>query len=104
MKGIGNKEIVYEEMKKAINQLIAHHSVIFMPSRLITWVSSEPFQLGTYIAYDLNKIFNVNKTPTINSDIYEKPLLIPADTFLFSKRFKDFDKYKSMKAQLNENY
>ena len=47
--GMGNE--------KAINQLIAHHSIIFEPKKLIVWVSTSPWQLGEYVAYDLNKIF-----------------------------------------------
>ena len=47
--GMGNE--------KAINQLIAHHSIIFEPKKLLVWVSTSPWQLGEYMAYDLNKIF-----------------------------------------------
>ena len=39
--------------EKAINQLIAHHSIIFKPSKLQVWVSTYPFQLGQYVGSSL---------------------------------------------------
>lgn len=91
--GMGNE--------KAVNQLIAHHSVIFKPEELKVWVSTSPFQLGEYLCYDLNKVFdeaNIVKTSKI---IYEDNLTIPADTFLYSEYFKDFNRFKEIRAQLN---
>ncbi len=85
--------------EKAINQLIAHHSVIFKPSNLQVWVSTYPFQLGQYVAYDLNKIFIPSPNPfpkgrgTLahhKKEIYEKDIVIPPDSFLFSNDFKKY--------------
>ncbi|MEI9910600.1 MAG: hypothetical protein WDO71_13545 [Bacteroidota bacterium] len=44
-------------MKKPLNQLIAHHSIVFEPQKLLVWVSTSPWQLGQYVAYDLKKVF-----------------------------------------------
>ncbi len=76
--------------EKAINQLIAHHSIIFKPSKLQVWVSTYPFQLGQYVAYDLNKIFNVSNIARQKQEIFEKALVIPPDSFLFSNDFKKY--------------
>lgn len=48
--GIGNE--------KSINQFIAHHSIVFQPEKLRFWVSTQPWQLGEYICYDLNNVFD----------------------------------------------
>lgn len=57
--GLNNNDIgICNE--KSLNQYIAHHSVVFQPEKLRIWVSSSPWQLGEYICYDLNKIFNKN--------------------------------------------
>ncbi|MDD3876137.1 MAG: C45 family autoproteolytic acyltransferase/hydrolase [Bacteroidales bacterium] len=84
----------------AINQLIAHHSVIFEPSRLMVWVSTNPYQLGRYVAYDLNKIFNNRFVREDNSEIYETAFEIPADSFLLSQEYVNFERYKRFKQIL----
>lgn len=84
----------------AINQLIAHHSVIFKPDSLLVWVSTSPWQLGKYVAYDLNKIFNL-KVENILPEIYSSERTIPADTFLYSDQFLQFEKFRQMNKQLS---
>ena len=44
--------------EKALNQLIAFHSVVFEPTKLRLWVSTAPWQLGEFVCYDLGKIFS----------------------------------------------
>jgi len=91
--GLHNKNIGLGN-EKAINQLIAHHSVIFKPKQQIIWVSSNPYQLGEYIAYDLNKIFNEHKNPKNAKIIAEKKLNIAADEFKNSPNFKKFKLFR----------
>jgi tetratricopeptide (TPR) repeat protein len=88
--------------KLAINQLIAHHSVVFKPDSLLAWVSASPWQLGKYVAYDLNEIFDL-KTEDIHTqhEIYSLARNIPADTFLISEDFKQFIKYREMSRQIS---
>jgi isopenicillin-N N-acyltransferase-like protein len=94
-KGIDNADIGMGN-EKAINQLIAHHSIVFEPKKLIVWVSTSPWQLGQYIAYDLNKVFAL-KGKTNNDEIMEADLTIPADSFLTTRAFHDFEKYRNYK-------
>jgi len=56
-KGVGNAELGLSN-EKAINQLKAHHSVIFIPEKLIMYVSASPYNLGEYMAYNINNIFD----------------------------------------------
>jgi hypothetical protein len=47
--------------EKALNQLLAHHGIVFKPEELKVWVSTNPYQLGEFVAYDLNEVFS-NRT------------------------------------------
>jgi hypothetical protein len=82
--------------EKAVNQLIAHHSVIFDPKNKIVWVSTSPWQLGMLIAYDLNKVFNMNGLK-YNHEINDSLLTIAADSFLNSNKYHDFLKFRIQK-------
>ncbi|HEY0031463.1 MAG TPA: C45 family autoproteolytic acyltransferase/hydrolase [Bacteroidia bacterium] len=95
-KGIDGKNIGMGN-EKALNQLIAHHSVIFKPAKLQVWVSTNPFQLGQYVCYDLNKVFAEAPVLKEKKELYEKELNIPADTFLYSQEFAKFKAYKLMR-------
>jgi isopenicillin-N N-acyltransferase like protein len=94
--GLGGKNIGMGN-EKSINQLIAHHSVIFKPAQKIVWVSTGPWQLGEYVAYDLNKIFTEFKGLKIKTEIITPSLTIAADSFLLSADYKNFLKYNKYK-------
>lgn len=89
--GMGNE--------KAINQLIAHHSIVFEPKKLIVWVSTSPWQLGQYVAYDLNKIFAL-KGIKENREIADSSLTIAADSFLLTPAYKNFEVFRNIKQQI----
>lgn len=80
--GLGNE--------KALNQLMAHHGVIFKPSELKMWVSNNPYQLGAFDAYDLNTVFKSKELKPI------KNLELPKDDFINSKDFKRYKKFKEL--------
>ncbi|MEO5787857.1 hypothetical protein [Gelidibacter sp.] len=62
--GLNDKAIGYGN-EKALNQPLAHHAIVFKPEELKVWVSANPYQLGEFIAYDLNTVFNDrNKNPS----------------------------------------
>ncbi|AHM59750.1 putative choloylglycine hydrolase [Flammeovirgaceae bacterium 311] len=89
-KGLNNKDIGLGN-EKAINQLIAHHSVIFSPEELVVWVSCAPYQLGDYVAYDLKKIF-ADSLETANTPYaYSDSLTIGADPFLASAEYRQYE-------------
>ena len=92
-KGLQNADLgLANEM--AINQFIAHHSVIFQPERRIMWVSTSPWQCGKYVAYDLNKIFS--DSIDFLREISEPEQTIPADTFMEQPEFKQLLTYKKL--------
>lgn len=89
--GMGNE--------KAINQLIAHHSVVFEPKKLIVWVSTAPWQLGQYVAYDLNKIFTMHGMKE-NKEVTDSSLSIAPDSFLLTQAYRDFVVFRNIKQQM----
>jgi hypothetical protein len=89
MKGLHNTEIGLGN-EKAINQLIAHHSIIFQPKQLKVWISTSPYQLGEYVCYDLNNVFDIKNMT--NQEIYEAKR-ISSDPFLGTKAYVDFTKF-----------
>jgi hypothetical protein len=86
----------------SINQLIAHHSVIFKPDSLLVWVSASPWQLGEFVVYDLNKIFNLNLNSDIEIEITHRSRNIAPDPFLKTEKYTQFLEFRSMTAQLKK--
>lgn len=91
-----NDEFIGMGNEKAINQLICHHSVIFDPKHKIVWVSTSPWQLGQYNAYDMNKIFAM-KGLEQNHEINENLLTIQQDKFLSTSNYTAFLKFRKQK-------
>lgn len=87
--GLGNE--------KAINQLIAHHAVIFKPKNLLMWVSTTPYQCGEFICYDLNDVFAKIKDLESDTKISVDSLTIPADPFIFSRQYTNYIRFKNLK-------
>lgn len=86
---------------KAINQLLAHHGVVFQPEKRLMWVSANPFQLGAFVCYDLRKVFSdsVEYVPSTKVD----SLIVPADGFLGTIEYQRFLRYKELKNRLFNN-
>ncbi|MFV0219369.1 C45 family peptidase [Empedobacter falsenii] len=85
--------------EKALNQLLAHHAVVFQPDKRLVWVSSNPYQLGEFTAYDLNKIFNDSiSNYTLNVD----SLRIEKDAFVLSDNYSNYEKYRKQTHEINK--
>jgi hypothetical protein len=91
--GMGNEKLV--------NQLIAHHAIIFQPEKKLVWVSTAPWQLGKFVCYDLNRIFSAGP-PLRNEEIYEKQYEIPADSFLLTSDYTDFVKFSRFRFPFDD--
>jgi isopenicillin-N N-acyltransferase like protein len=100
-RGIANADIGWGN-EKAINQLIAHHSIIFDPHKKLVWVSTNPYQLGAYVAYDLNKVFSSPNVIFNNLEMNEESLTIPADTSFLSNNFQIIKRYREIKITIKK--
>lgn len=86
--GVGNE--------KALNQFVAHHSVIFMPDSLRMWVSTTPWQMGAYVCYDLRKVFAMKGLPA-DKEIADAALTIAPDSFLSTPAYAAFLRFRQAK-------
>jgi len=89
--GMGNE--------KAVNQFIAHHAIVFEPQKRLVWVSTAPWQLGKFVAYDLNKIFGMHGLQA-NHEVYDSALTIPADPFLQTRDYQNFLTFRHLKSEI----
>ena len=91
--GLHNLPIGYGN-EKALNQLLAHHGIIFKPEQRLVWVSSNPYQLGEFVCYDLNKIFNNQNTQGNITSLESENLNIASDSFIESDSYKNYEKFR----------
>jgi len=89
--GLKGEKIGYGN-EKAINQLLAHHAVIFSPQKKLVWVSSNPYQLGEFVCYDLNEIFTDKRLKS--GEFAKSNLNIAKDPFLDSQEFENYEEFK----------
>lgn len=89
-KGLGDADIGLGN-EKLINQLVAHHGIIFQPEKGLVWISTAPWQLGKFVCYDINRIFGLS--PDSNEEIREEARTIVADSFLLTKEYTDYLKF-----------
>ena len=73
-------EIIGYGNEKAINQLLAHHGIVFKPEEKKVWLSANPYQMGAFISYDLENVFAefISVFPFICEDI------LPVVSWLFA--------------------
>lgn len=93
--GANGKNIGYGN-PKSLNQLMAHHAVIFEPSQKQMWVSTSPCQMGEFVCYDLNSAFKVGGLNPVDS------LTITKDSFLLTDNYKKFVDYKNTKEAIRK--
>lgn len=94
--GVGNTDLGLGN-EKALNQLMAHHSVVFEPEDLKMWVSSSPYQMGAFQCYDLNQIFNgVADRVAVNTSTDR----VPSSSFVNSQAYVDYLQYTTISKEL----
>ncbi|MCV6628919.1 MAG: C45 family peptidase [Flavobacteriaceae bacterium] len=97
--------------EKSLNQLLAHHGIVFQPDALRVWVSTAPYQLGTFVAYDLNTVFGTPSSIAEPKSYEQASYSIASDPFLLSQEYAKYEAYRiksreiktamSQKKQLN---
>ena len=95
-KGVNDKFVGYGN-PKTLNQLIAHHGILFKPEKKEMWISTPPYQLGEFVYYNLNDVF------AHNGKFYPKDSLkISPDPFLASSDYKKFEAFKVTKQKITK--
>jgi len=90
--GLGNE--------KAINQLLAHHGIIFKPEENKVWISSNPFQMGAFVAYDLDIAFENFMKDGKPKSVAINELTIPADNFIKTQAFNSYLEYRKLSEEI----
>lgn len=88
--GLGNE--------KALNQLLAHHGVVFRPADRKVWVSANPYQLGAFVAYDLTEIFSAGP----KERFYSASETVSEDPFLYSAAYAGYERYRTLDRELGK--
>ena len=96
-KGLDNIPLGYGN-EKALNQLLAHHGIVFQPEDLTVWVSSNPYQLGEFVAYNLQSIFK--DEDDMQSCFIDANMYMPEDPFVHSQEFKDYEAYRILEGKV----
>ncbi len=91
--GLNNLPLGYGN-EKAINQLLAHHGIIFKPEQRLVWVSSSPYQLGEFVCYDLNTIFNKSNSNFEINSLATESKNIPKDAFVETEAYRNYEKFR----------
>ncbi|WP_055443982.1 C45 family peptidase [Lacinutrix himadriensis] len=95
--GLHDKAIGYGN-EKALNQLLAHHGIVFKPEERQVWVSSNPYQLGAFVAYDLDEVFSTDSAAKLN--LSKPELTIEADAFQFTEAYRNYEAYRISSKEL----
>ncbi len=100
--GLKDEAIGYGN-EKALNQLLAHHGIVFKPKDKKVWVSSNPYQLGEFVAYDLDEVFKKFEEKRV-----EKPILantelnIAMDLFVQTSAYKNYELYRKESREIEK--
>ena len=80
--------------EKALNQLMAHHGIIFKPKEKLVWISANPYQLGEFVCYNLDAVFNAEKTDAVSS-FQSEHLNIAKDPFVQTAAYQNYQKFRT---------
>ncbi|MEP3208050.1 MAG: C45 family peptidase [Maribacter sp.] len=97
--GLAENKIGYGN-EKALNQMLAHHGIVFQPEDLLVWVSSSPYQMGEFVAYDLKEVFKArNGKP---ESVANSELNIAKDSFLQTEAYQNYERYRMLRDEVQK--
>lgn len=91
--GLNNLPLGYGN-EKALNQLLAHHGIVFKPAQRLVWVSSSPYQMGEFVCYDLNAVFKNRKLNDSIVSLEDEKLNITKDPFLETTAYENYELFR----------
>ncbi|GGG45077.1 acyl-CoA--6-aminopenicillanic acid acyl-transferase [Christiangramia forsetii] len=101
MKGINDEDLGYGN-EKAINQLLAHHGIVFKPEERKVWVSSNPYQMGEFVAYDLDEVFARFEKRLVAESVADVENNIPESDFIEMKAFQNYEEFRKLERDVKE--
>ncbi len=94
--GMGGEDVgIGNEM--TLNQSIAHHAVLFQPHSATMWVTTNPWQSGTWVAYSLEQFFQTGTPPH-----QEPALAVPADSLFLQQDYPKLLAYRAGIVEIKE--
>jgi len=101
MKGLNDADLGYGN-EKAINQLLAHHGIVFKPEERKVWVSSNPYQMGEFVAYDLKKAFAKFEKGLVSESVADVKNNIPESEFLNTENFQHYEEFRKLEIEVKD--
>ncbi|SFC08103.1 Acyl-coenzyme A:6-aminopenicillanic acid acyl-transferase [Zunongwangia mangrovi] len=95
-RGLDGENIGYGN-EKAINQLLAHHGIVFKPEEKKVWLSANPYQMGAFISYDLDNVFAEFEKGSVSGSVMNAEEIIPESDFLQTKNYKNYEEYRKIR-------
>lgn len=100
--GLGDQVLGYGN-EKAINQLLAHHGIVFKPAEKKVWVSANPYQLGAFVAYDLEKVFSGFSAGGVTGSLASLEETIARDPFVDSRAFEKYEQFRHLSREIRRS-
>ncbi len=101
-KGMNDAKLGYGN-EKAINQLLAHHGIIFKPEEGKVWVSANPYQMGEFVAYDLEEAFSKFEDGNYSGSVAQEESNIPESEFIHTEAFKDYEQFRKLETEVKKD-
>ena len=101
-KGLGEEDLGMGN-EKAINQLLAHHGIVFKPKDQRVWVSANPYQMGAFVSYDLDEVFRKFQKGNVTASVMDEKNVIAESEFIHTSAFANYEKYRKLEQEVKTN-